>query len=253
MLSKLTMILKPAKDDYILSVRNASLTHGVLMELIDTDYATKMHEDGLRPYSQRVYRDKENAYWQICALTKEADDKIIEKLKLVDDFYIKSKNLEVNIISKNYDTLDEKKLVKDFYNKESSPKIKIRFVTPCAFKQNGTYTFYPDIRCIYQSLMNRWNYLSDNEVMADVDLLDELTKATKIKGYDLKSTGFCLERVVIPAFVGNIIISIKGTQTLVNFANMLLRFGEYSGVGIKTSIGMGMIECSSVGRRDYDG
>ncbi len=252
MLSKLTMTVKPTKEDYILTVRNASLTHGVLMELIDENYAARMHEDGLRPYSQRLYRDKKNTYWQICALTEEADENIIDKLKTVDNFCIKNKALEVNIISKDYETLDEKKLVKDFYNADSLPKIKIRFITPCAFKQNGTYTFYPDIRCIYQSLMNRWNYLSDNEVMADADLLDELTRATKITEYNLRSTGFCLERVVVPSFVGDIIISIRGTQTLINFANMLLRFGEYAGIGIKTSIGMGMIECSAIGRKEHD-
>ena len=30
-----------------------------------------------------------------------------------------------------------------------------------------------------------------------------------------------------------------GTSTMVNFANMLFRFGTYSGIGIKTSLGMG--------------
>ena len=33
-----------------------------------------------------------------------------------------------------------------------------------------------------------------------------------------------------------------GTKTMTNFANMLFEFGEYSGVGIKTALGMGCIK-----------
>ena len=34
-----------------------SVLHGVLMELVGTDYAGQLHEAGLRPYSQYVYFD----------------------------------------------------------------------------------------------------------------------------------------------------------------------------------------------------
>ena len=36
-----------------------SVLHGVLMELVGTEYAGQIHEMGLRPYSQYVFFDKE--------------------------------------------------------------------------------------------------------------------------------------------------------------------------------------------------
>ena len=63
----------------------------------------------------------------------------------------------------------------------------------------------------------------------------------QIVRYDLKSVSFSLEGVRIPAFVGKITIKINGTKTMADFANMLVEFGTYSGVGIKTALGMGCI------------
>ena len=35
-----------------------SVLHGVLMELVGTEYAGRLHESGLRPYNQYIYLDK---------------------------------------------------------------------------------------------------------------------------------------------------------------------------------------------------
>ena len=51
-----------------------------------------------------------------------------------------------------------------------------------------------------------------------------------------------MENFRIPAFVGNIRIKIKGTIASKNLINLLLDFGTYSGVGLKTSLGMGGID-----------
>ena len=37
-------------------------------------------------------------------------------------------------------------------------------------------------------------------------------------------------------------IRVSGTKTMANYAHLLLRFGEYSGVGIKTGMGMGAVK-----------
>ena len=62
---------------------------------------------------------------------------------------------------------------------------------------------------------------------------------TSIQQYQLRSTAFSLEGVKIPAYLGTIALRVRGTNTMADFANLLLQFGEYSGVGIKTSLGMG--------------
>ena len=129
-----------------------------------------------------------------------------------------------------------------FYENDYSPYIQMQFLTPTAFKQKGKYLFYPDIRCIFQSLMNKYDSAICDESMMDMDTLEQLTENAHIIRYDLKSVGFCLEGVKIPAFIGKLTIKMNGTRTMSNFANMLFEFGEYSGVGIKTALGMGCIK-----------
>jgi CRISPR-associated endoribonuclease Cas6 len=54
-----------------------------------------------------------------------------------------------------------------------------------------------------------------------------------------------MEGVKIPSFVGKITFRMHGAQTMTNLAQMLFRFGEYSGIGIKTALGMGAVKMLS--------
>lgn len=51
--------------------------------------------------------------------------------------------------------------------------------------------------------------------------------------YDLMALNFTL---------GNICIHIKGPETMARYVRMLAKFGEFSGVGIKTGMGMGAMK-----------
>ena len=153
--------------------------------------------------------------------------------------FIKNRKLEIRIVEKSYSELSYKSLMDSFYDDECSRYINIQFISPTAFKKDGRYVFYPDIRCIFQSLMNKYDAAVSDEVMADEDTLEQLCENAQIAGYDLKSVSFSLEGVRIPSFIGKLTIKMHGTTTMVNFANMLFRFGTYSGIGIKTSLGMG--------------
>ena len=43
------------------------------------------------------------------------------------------------------------------------------------------------------------------------------------------------------SFTGNIKIRIKGDEQFISYIRMLCRFAEFSGIGIKTAIGMGQV------------
>ena len=88
-----------------------------------------------------------------------------------------------------------------------------------------------------------------DESMIDEETLEQLCENSRVMRYDLKSVPFHLEGIKIPAFIGKITIKLTGTQTLANFAHLLLQFGTYSGIGIKTAIGMGAVKILDEGRR----
>ena len=249
MLGKLELKIKAQEK---LGYQMSSLFHGALMELLPADYADYMHVSQLHPYTQHLeYREGE-WYWVICCLNKEAVKIIIQDtLWNITSIKIKNRDLTVQITQKNYSEIAYQELMNHFYEKDYSPFIQIHFLTPTAFKKQGKYLFYPDIRCIFQSLMNKYDSAARNEKMVDMDTLEQLTENAQIVRYDLKSVSFSLEGVKIPAFLGEVVVKMNGTRTISNFANMLFEFGEYSGVGIKTALGMGCMKILNEGRKKW--
>ena len=232
------------EEDKIITYRMSSIMHGIMMENIDNDYVEYLHTMSLRPYSQYLSFEDKKTYWNICTLNKEAYERII--IPLFDESFSKIKlnkhEINCNLTNKSLCKLSREELSEQFYQDESDRFFRIRFLTPTAFKQNGKYTFYPNLRCIYQSLMKKYDAVCSDEQVLDEEVLNDLVEKTNIFQYNLKSTYFPMEGVKIPAFVGNIIIKSYGTHTMNNFLRMLFRFGEYSGVGIKSGIGMGAIK-----------
>lgn len=242
MFGKLDMELKT--EDSQVSYQKASLFHGVLMEKISTAYAEKLHTGGLNPYSQTILNKDGKKIWRICVFNEEAYQKILLPLEQEDFSVIKIKHhqMEIPIVTKQRMLCDEQEFIEKYYFTDGSRYIKIRFCTPTAFKKNGKYVFYPDIRCIYQSLMRKYDSASEKISMCGEETLEQLEQHTDIIQYHLNSVSFPMEGVKIPSFLGVVLLKIRGPQAMVNLANLLFQFGTYSGIGIKTSIGMGAIE-----------
>ena len=167
----------------------------------------------------------------------------------LNELNIKKKQLLAPIKRKNVELYDESNLIKEFYDKKCERYLEVNFLTPTAFKRDGKYMIYPNLQLIYGSLMRKYSELSAELNMIDEDTLTELTEKSEIRRYRLQTVAFPLEKVQITGFVGSICIHMGGTDTLAKYARMLLKFGEFSGIGIKTGIGMGAIK---YGRREKD-
>lgn len=239
MLSRLEMKLSLHEG---MSYQMSSLFHGALMELISTDYADELHMSRLHPYTQHLERRGDDWYWVVTTLKEEARDELINKaLMYKDHIFINKKGFNIGITNKNYTELAYRELADSFYNGTANRYHTLQFVTPASFKIDGRYMNYPDIRSIYASLMSKYDAVNQDESMKDEESLELLTSASVVSRYELRSTGFSLEGVKIPSFLGKMTFKVNGAQTLCNFADMLFRFGEYSGIGIKTSLGMGAV------------
>ncbi len=233
-----------------ISYQMASAFHGALMELLPQEYGAQLHEARLHPYTQHLERRPDGWYWIVTALEDKAADLILQKaLFPLGELLIRQHDAGFVIEKKNYFELSEKELARAFYEGENNRYISLRFLTPTAFKQNGRYLNYPDIRCLFGNLMNKYDACMPGESMKDEDTLEALVQNTAVSRYQLRSTAFSLEGIRIPAFIGEMTLRIGGTQTMANFANMLMQFGTYSGIGIKTALGMGAIELVSNDRK----
>ena len=221
----------------------ASTFHGALMEMLPSDYAEELHESKLHPYTQHLEHKNDSWYWVVTALNEKASSIILKDTLLrAEGINLKKHESYIEIEQKSYQELSETELAKAFYGEDNGKYLSVRFVTPTAFKQNGHYLNYPDIRSIYGNLMNKYDASAEQDSMRDEETLEQLVQSTIVARYRLHSTVFCLEGIRIPAFAGEMTLRIGGNRTMCNFVRMLFRFGEYSGIGIKTSLGMGAIK-----------
>ena len=244
--------LKMELDNETLDYKQSSNLQGVIMEHIEEEYAETLHQSNLKPYSQCVVKQDDKRIWYIRTVTQEAYKKMIIPLSQLNEFEIKNGQIHVNIVRRNFETRAENELLKEFYEIPANRFLNLTFQTPTAFKSNGKYVFYPDIRMIYQSLMMKYTASSEEMDMIDEDTLEQLTQNSEIVRYHLRSMSFPLEGVNIPGFVGSIRLKIKGTDTMARYARMLMKYGQYSGVGIKTAMGMGAIRLMEQGEKKND-
>ncbi len=244
MLARLKMRLEINKKEF--GYYQSSNMQGILMEQLDSEYAQQLHQQGLKPYSQYIVSG-ESYEWVVNTYTLEAYHKII--LPLLDESFcqmtLEKGGANITVCSKELRTTSRQELMNEFYAAQFSRYLNLEFITPTAFKSNGQYIIMPDTRYIYQSLMNKYSAASSDMEMYDEETLEQLVNNSRIVQYRLRSAFFPMEGIKIPSFKGEIGIKITGTETMAKYAKLLARFGEYSGIGIKTAIGMGALRIKS--------
>jgi CRISPR-associated endoribonuclease Cas6 len=114
-------------------------------------------------------------------------------------------------------------------------------LTPVSYKSDGFYQIIPSVDKIIANLINKWNEFEESNKLEE-DVLQEYLSRSFISKYKLKSTRFYIEQTKIPSYIGELEISTTANTTMKNILSMLFEFAEYSGIGIKTSIGMGGIK-----------
>lgn len=140
-----------------------SLLQGVLMQHIDPAYGEVLHRSELKPYSQYISFGASGAIWTVQTLTEEAETQIVQPL-LSGSFTslrLEHKDLELPILSKTVTHLTEEELMHQTFFAECSRKVRLRFITPCSFKSQGVYQIFPSIRLMFQSLVNRYDAMSE--------------------------------------------------------------------------------------------
>lgn len=238
MICRLEILLKTEDK---LSYQMGSSFHGALMEMLSEETADILHTSKVHPCSQYLERRGDGCwYWIITALNRELSREIIyDSLLSCDGIELKKAGITIGFAEKQLHEISMEKLTERMYSEEDTKYINLEFITPTSFKQDGRYLFYPDIRAMYISLLNKYGAASPEQNVRDEDLLEELIRNTQISRYNLRSVLYHVENGKVPAFTGTLTLRLSGTRTMRSFADFLFHFGEYSGIGIKCGLGMG--------------
>lgn len=213
--------------------------HGFLMSQLPTAYVEQLHELDTNPYALYVTTKGDYHVWTVHLLTQEAIEVIAPVLDSLFSIRLDSYDEPLVIDRKEVCQRTVEELLDLFRTQKTDGTFKLRFVTPTSFKVQGEYILFPSVHLIMQSLMQKYHRLIDHGEPLDYQLLDMIEQNSKIVSYDLKTWYFTVHRHKIPAFHGEVTLKVYGSETLKAYVNMLLHFGEYSGVGIKNSLGMG--------------
>ena len=226
-----------------------SVFHGVLMDIIGSETANWLHaQNESRPFGQCVYFNRElnQPIWRLSALSQEAAERIIDPMlnMLNSDILLKQKGYAVTVESIISDKISSyQQLADDVFLSDEIPNGgSINFLTPTSFKREGNYVVMPELYLIFQSLLKRWNYFSPKNKLLEQDLEIELARSCFISSYALHSQVFSLENSKITGFKGNMNIRFRANEMVRRILGMLLSYSQYSGIGIKTALGMGAVD-----------
>lgn len=220
---------------------------GVLMEHLDKAYVSYLHRQPFNPYSQYCYatKDGKEFVWCIHALTSEASEHIIRPMQDMGSFYVKGIDTSFSVRRSVTEAI-ELKCLTDLIHDDSENRSIITFLTPTSFKSSDSYVLIPSIRLVLQNLLMRYSSIYEGDKEVDEETLQFLERDVRIVSYSLRSQYFpnVSHGYKIPAFMGHVTLRCRGPQPLVGLVRMLLKFGGYAGIGIKTSMGMGGIRCA---------
>ena len=224
-----------------------SVLHGVLMELVGTEYAGRLHESGLRPYSQYIYFDKEKKQylWHLSAVTADAVNHILKPvLKMPEKIFLKQKRgyLYVKERSILEETSYEALIHKFWSGDRLYTQAKLQCMGTTSFKVDKRYTIFPEAFRIYRYLLRQWNQFNTYGILDTTSLLDDLETGVFIWDYNLRMGMYGLEGIKIKGFRGQIIMQFKSNMELQRVLALLSYYSQFSGLGIKTALGMGGVQ-----------
>ncbi len=213
------------------------------MESIASDYAQRLHESRVNPYSQcTLGRSNTSLEWHVNALSTEACQQIVQPLAQdsFSEFRLTATGMSATVTGKTIEQMPLSELSRKFYDPPEAHRFRVHFLTPTAFKQSGEYVFWPDPRLVFQSLAQKYCAIVDGEE-PDEGLVSEFGRAIRLTSFRVASLQFAIGAAQVPGFTGYSTFTIRGAATFASYIAALLRFGEFSGCGVKSSMGMGAI------------
>jgi CRISPR-associated endoribonuclease Cas6 len=240
------IITLTVQGEAVPSVHWGSLLHGVLMQKLNPDYVDFLHGSGLKPLSQYVLplnqaEGGKGLKWTVNLMGEDAVQEVLPVLQSIKEYYLEHKKtyLKVEEINVDKKVSEEEFCFKYLADSEYLRYPPVKFLTPCSHKSGGQYSLFPSTELILKSLVQKWNSYASLHALQDEKALEQMIFFTRIQSYNLRSTKYYLESVRIPSYIGKLTLAVQGPDPLVRLINMLLYFAEYSGIGIKTSLGMG--------------
>lgn len=211
--------------------------YAALLERAPKEFAVRLHESSVTPVSQYVCGNT----WQISFFGREAIEALTPVAETMDDVFLRRDHTHLEL---QLDSTRSIHTVEELLDSGTPDHGALTFRTPTAFKSAGVYQLLPTQRLLMQSLILKWNgcFADVCPIEDDGGGLDALAEGLRYHAVQLYSEPYIMKHTQIPGVLGTISYDNRLSGFHRQLANALLTFGTYSGVGIKTALGMGGLQ-----------
>lgn len=243
MIKQIQLAIQAENENSLLHHNWGYALYGMLVEQLSEACAEWLHESNFNPISQHltVFERGKRGIWTINLLGEQAITEILPVLLAKKDWHSDFHQTDLHVTNLvESRTMTETQFCQEFLTSaDVSRRIRVAFKTPCSFKSQEQYQLFPNTEWLIKSLLRKWHGFAQEVLLEDKEAQQQLIEHIHITQYQLKSIQYPLKSVKIPAFIGWITINISGPDALARLIHLLFGFAVYSGIGIKTALGMG--------------
>lgn len=211
-------------------------------------YADMLHQQGEKPVSQYLRREQDKTIWTVSCLNLDAASVLQPILERVSAIPLHSGLMKAELMDvRNVHSLED--LTSQAREKIHGPYCRMVFATPTSFKHNGRYVILPEVRLLLRSLAEKWKSSFPDYPLEDTETMDAIEQSLSVMDYRLRSCRFPLKGVQIPGFEGQVSLYSDLPAPLMDVWKSLAYYAEFSGAGMKTTLGMGGIYLQTESRK----
>lgn len=219
---------------------HAYALYGELMSRIDGGVADELHTDGFTPISQHLESGINGAEWIVSTFDDDVSEAFLDAINDVREITLRDSGIKLSVSEAVIESgTDFEKLLSESADEPRPAWRRIEFTSPTGFKSEEQHVLFPTSDLILKSLILKWNAACPDYLLEDEELMKMLLSGVSISGYRLASYDYRMKNQHIRSFTGSVTLRAKLSAPLEKLYEMLLRFGGYSGGGIKTALGMG--------------
>lgn len=220
--------------------------YAALLAGTPTEFCERVHRNGVAPVSQFFVPQGDRLRWTVNLLGEDCAGVLAPRLEMRENYFLNRERVSLRVTGLERQAVEDVDALFALAGKHSGAPHLLRFRTPAAFKSQKRYVNLPSPWLLIQNLVNRWNGCITQCPIEDEDGqgLRALADGLSFSRFRLESRVYHLKGSGIPGFVGELMVENRLHGFHRQLADALLLFAAYSGVGIKTTLGMGGVEPS---------
>ena len=224
--------------------------HGLFFSLVGEELAKILHEEykNVKPYSlfcKELFRPQ-----RVNSLNLEVnllEDSLIPKI--LSSFVLNRKRTFLNLDSESVEVKADFRVPQRWLKPYSSlmeieeipSKVELKFLSPTTFRRNKVDLPFPLPELLFKGLVKRW--LAFSNIPIEVDLRSYYDQI-EVEKYDLKTQKVEFSNSgKLTTFVGEVVYNLSKVENResLKWFYILLTFSIWSGVGRKTTMGLGKV------------